>query len=170
MNKNAPSVERPKAPVVLLADLNVGRRSMLQWMLRDRANTIECNTLSDLAKEFRVTNPAVLVVGRLVDQPHLLLDTIHRLRPAFTSNIVLVADQSSEDLALCALRAGVRHYFRSPICLAEIAQTVLGMLPRVQSGADPGSIVCDSDAMRRVKELVLLYYKHKRASGVAAMQ
>jgi DNA-binding NtrC family response regulator len=81
--------------------------------------------------------------------------------------VILVARNSSEDLAIAALRAGVADYFKLPVPLEELAESagrcLAGLAPsdsparRVTPGppaADDGRIVGDSPAMREMKAYI----------------
>lgn len=152
-------MQRSSMPVVLLADANVRRRSSLRQFINDRAVTIDCNRVAEIAAKSKAVDPDVVVVGQLTDGGDSLLDVLGCLRPDLISTVVLIADHSSEDLAIGALRAGVRHYFRNSSGLDEIGQTVLKLLPRRKADSDFDRIVGDSRAMRRVKELIRCFGK-----------
>ena len=147
-------------PIVLLADVNVRRRSLLRRLLEGCAATVDCNTVADLVFKTRAGDIDAIVLGSLADdRSSSSLEALRRLRPEKISTVVFIADQSSEDLAIGALQAGVRYYFKNPICLEEVARTVLGLLPqqKVHSGLD--CIVGDSGGMRRVRELIQCFGK-----------
>ncbi|HJY07568.1 MAG TPA: sigma 54-interacting transcriptional regulator, partial [Bryobacteraceae bacterium] len=153
------SVQASSVPIVLLADVNVRRRSLLRRLLEGCAVTVDCNTVTDLVFKTRAGDIDAIVLGSLADDPSSSLEALRRLRPEKISAVVFIADQSSEDLAIGALQAGVRHYFKNPICLEEVARTILGLLPqqKLHSGLD--CIVGDSGGMRRVRELIQCFGK-----------
>jgi DNA-binding NtrC family response regulator len=152
-------MQRSGVPVVLLADANVKRRSALRHLLKVRANLLDCNTISEVVAQCSAAHPHVIVLGSLTDVRGSPLEAVFRIRPELRPNIVLFADQSSEHLAIGALEAGIRHYFRNPICLEKVGQLVAGLMDERHPGSDFDGLVGDSEEMRSVKDLIRCFGK-----------
>jgi DNA-binding NtrC family response regulator len=79
------------------------------------------------ASVFDVPEPAVFIIGYPGRFDALRL--CRELRARFHSSIVFVAKQSSEQIAIDALRSGVNEYLRLPLDRAELEDVLLQCLP-----------------------------------------
>jgi DNA-binding NtrC family response regulator len=149
---------------VLVADRDDAlRRSLRDLLRRERLQVIEATNHSDSLAFFQGETQAAAIVGNIGSTPLDSLELARQIREWDRSiPIVLLAVNSSEDLAIAAVRAGLNDYFKPPILPEEIVNTVrrlAGDNPNplsqlVQAGAnliDGSRIVGDSLAMRRLK-------------------
>jgi DNA-binding NtrC family response regulator len=90
-----------------------------------------------------------------------VLEIVHEMREASRVPIVLIAGNSSEDLAIAALRAGVNEYLRWPIPADDLVSAVKRCLPLASPDAPFDSsvvqmegIIGDSIAMREIRARV----------------
>jgi DNA-binding NtrC family response regulator len=72
------------------------------------------------------------------------------------TKVILIADQSSEDIAIEAIHAGVYRYFKNSASVAEIAMALSQLLPSSPSVSSIRGMVGNSDTMRKVQQLVRL--------------
>jgi transcriptional regulator with GAF, ATPase, and Fis domain len=72
------------------------------------------------------------------------------------TKVILIADQSSEDIAIDAIHAGVYRYFKSFASVEEIATALSQLLPSSPSVSSIRGMVGNSDTMRKVQQLVRL--------------
>jgi len=77
---------------------------------------------------FRKTDPelALLDCGSQADRGVRMLEQVKKLR--YDLPVILLADESSEELVIRALKAGVRDYFKKPVRPEELKATVLSIL------------------------------------------
>jgi DNA-binding NtrC family response regulator len=102
-----------------------------------------------------------VVVGPVAAGSHHAFEIVHEIRNTSTLPIVLIAVNSSEDLVIAALRAGVTEYVRWPIPADELVSAVKRCLPPVgidatfeSNVAQIDGIVGDSVAMREIRARV----------------
>jgi DNA-binding NtrC family response regulator len=98
--------------------------------------------------------PAVAFVASGADRPHDGLDVVRRMRE-FDAQlpIILLAETSSEDLAIAAIKAGVTDYFKVPFDAVDLAASVHALVhaasPRSSPPADPAPAIVGSSRMMR---------------------
>ena len=81
---------------------------------------------------------AIILVGAHGDSPHRTLDLIRRLRERRDSIPIIVAAQnSSEEMAVAAFRAGACDYLREPVSADDVVASIGRSLPLGPSDADP---------------------------------
>jgi len=90
----------------------------------------------------------IVVVGPTlpVNSEHAL-EIVHKIREVATLPIVLIAVNSSEDLVIAALRAGVNEYLRWPIPTEELVSAVKRCLPLTATDAPHDSSVAQIDGI-----------------------
>ena len=106
--------------------------------------------------------PGLVIVHSGTESEPRVLACIRRIKNRFsTIPVFLIAQKSSESLAIGALKAGVEDYFKIPLCkkglMASIEQR-LGQSGRFQSfgarGRFPGHLVGESQTMEELKDLL----------------
>jgi DNA-binding NtrC family response regulator len=148
-------------PVIILADANATRRSALRQLLNSRATLLDCETASEVVALSRTVHPHAIILGPLADCCSSPLEPVLQLRPESRLNVVFITDQSSEQLAIAAIDAGIRYYFKSPVCLEDVARIVTGLLPEQHAGDDFEGLVGESTGMLTVKRLIRCFGKTK---------
>jgi DNA-binding response OmpR family regulator len=87
---------------------------------------------ADAADRVAGRRPTVAFVACDADRPHVGLDAVRRMRE-FDADlpIVLLAEASSEDLAIAAIKAGVTDYFKVPFEVIEIVSSLHALVRAV---------------------------------------
>ena len=104
--------------------------------------------------------PALAVVACDADRPLKGLDAVRRMRESDSRlPIVVVAESSSEELAIAAIKAGVTDYFKVPFDVRDLAASVRDLAvtspdpPEAASALGP-AIVGSSQAMRDLRRYI----------------
>src|SRR5262245_39622464 len=111
------------ARAMIIADANVNRRQAIASRIVTDAEIHECADNRTLLKIVTDMTPAVVVIGSLGDNHSQAIEAAHlirRVHPA--AKVIFIADQSSETIAIDALRAGVFEYLKAPVDPVEIAE------------------------------------------------
>ena len=140
---------------IVIADANVGRRRALEQIVI-KAEIRQCDDAATLQRMLLDSAPAVVVIGSLGDGPTGVIEAayfVRNLHPA--AKVIVVADRSSEAIAIGALRAGVFEYLKAPVDPMEIAEAISRAMPPWEE-ADDGfkSLVGTSEPIRKIKELI----------------
>ena len=151
---------------ILIAEGDEGLRRALRLALQtpDR-KLVEAFGLSNVVQVLRRQPVDLVLVGPRPDPAAESLVAVRAIREAgIRLPIVLLAEHSSEERAIAALRAGVRDYFKPPFSFAEIGASVGGLLAadrppergtRPTRPSAPGPlplIVGDSPAIRALRD------------------
>jgi YesN/AraC family two-component response regulator len=96
--------------------LTLGREKVNICTLKEAINSINK----------RSTKVILLDPGFAVERGLRLLKEIKTLYPSIP--VILLTDKGSEDIVLKAFRAGVRDFFRNPVNMQELQDTVTGLL------------------------------------------
>ncbi len=105
-----------KANHELYRCLVLGREKVNICILKEAINSINK----------RYTNVILLDPGFAVERGLRLLKEIKDLYPFIP--VIFLTDKGSEDIVLRAFRAGVRDFFRNPVNIQELQDTVTGLL------------------------------------------
>jgi len=140
---------------IVIADANVGRRRALERIVI-KAEIRQCDDAATLQRMLLDSAPAVVVIGSLGDGPTGVIEAayfVRNLHPA--AKVIVVADRSSEAIAIGALRAGVFEYLKAPVDPMEIAEAISRAMPPCEE-ADDGfkSLIGTSEPIRKIKELI----------------
>ncbi|MGE0820602.1 MAG: sigma 54-interacting transcriptional regulator [Candidatus Binatia bacterium] len=161
-----------KKPTVLVAERNAALQRHILDLLQDEFAVLVTPTLSDLLRMLRrKTDLAVLVVSVSWETLADGLTVVRVLRrwekkPA----VIFLAADSSEELVLAALRAGVADYFKLPLSDQEFVDSVKRCVAKGQDwatastphelvtgrdsvgkGNDPTELIGHSSTMERTK-------------------
>jgi DNA-binding NtrC family response regulator len=142
---------------IVIADKNVGRRrAALEHIVRN-AEIHQCDDSIALQKMVTDTAPAVVVIGSLGDGPTEVIEAAYLVRNLYPpAKVILIADFSSEAIAIGALRAGVFEYLKAPVDPMEIAEAVSRAIPPLDEAYDGfESLVGGSEPIQRIKELIV---------------
>jgi DNA-binding NtrC family response regulator len=121
-----------------------------------RADIRECENIKDLTRVLSDTIPAVVVSGSLGNQTWDAINAAHLVRETHPeTKVVFIADSSSEEVAIGALRAGVAEYLKGPVDALEIAEAITRVLPSLREpGDDFEELVGSSPEIRDIKLLI----------------
>lgn len=116
-----------KKPVIVLAEENGEQRKLLQSFLHHEGfDVIESPDANGIFRALRQKlSPDLLIVSASIEASRDGLETIQLLRQWKTKlPVILLAANSSEELAITALRAGIADYFKSPILYEDLLVSV----------------------------------------------
>jgi DNA-binding NtrC family response regulator len=104
----------------------------------------------------RESEPAAVILGSLPGGSAEAIEAANYIREACPgTKVILVADASSEGLAIGALRAGVSEYLQGPVTAREVVEAVAKLLPPAESRLDDyHELVGGSAEIREIKDLV----------------
>ncbi len=114
---------------------------------------------ADAADRLSSRRPALAIVACEADQPARGLEAVRRMRQSDSRvPIIVVAESSSESLAIGAIKAGVTDYYKAPFDANELAASVRDLVKRsasVPQGSAVGpALVGSSQAMRDVRQYI----------------
>ena len=146
----------PLTTTIVVADGNIQRRRALPEALTRTVEIRECETVASLLRTVMDTTPSVVVIGDLGNGPIETLEAAHLVKDIHpAAKVIIIADSSSEALAIGALRAGVFEYLKAPVNQLEVAEAVARALPLPE--ATPNgfeSLVGASEPIRYIKGLI----------------
>ncbi len=124
------------------------RRSLKGMLLRYGCEIIESSDTSSILGLFQHKSPDLVVLGSSRDRPWDALEMARQIRQWDRRiPLILIANESSEELAIAALKAGVNDYFKRPFSFEELVARINSCLshlvPRGSSAkyeASAGSI------------------------------
>ena len=142
---------------IVIADTNVGRRRAALEQIVRSAEIHQCDNSIALQRMVTDTAPAVVVIGSLGDGPTEVIEAAYLVRNLYPpAKVILIADFSSEAIAIGALRAGVFEYLKAPVDPMEIAEAVSRAIPPLNEAHDGfESLVGGSEPIQRIKELIV---------------
>jgi DNA-binding NtrC family response regulator len=149
---------------ILLSEQQALVRQKARTALRDLGReVVEANDRAAVFRHLEHFQPAVAVIGLVGSGALDSIDLILQLRSQYREiPVVLFTPESSEDLAIAAIKAGVHDYVRQP-CYDELVTAVARHI-RPQPNSQPRSItlpwqgpplVGQSPAISRVRDYVL---------------
>ena len=141
---------------IVIADADVSRRKAAVERIAEGAEICECADTGTLAQLLTNRGPAVVVIGALGNGPSEIIEAAHSVRNSHpAAKVIIIADHSSESVAIGALRAGVFEYLKAPVGSMEIAEAIDRATPRAEDASNPfEALVGVSEPIRRVKELI----------------
>ena len=115
-----------KQPAVLIAAGDEAlRRTLKVRLLRHRYRVIESRDKTSALRSVRTGDVDLAIVGSADDEA---LDGLEVTREIRRSDrripLILIATNSSEELAIAALRAGISDYFKQPLSVEELVMSV----------------------------------------------
>jgi DNA-binding NarL/FixJ family response regulator len=119
---------------ILVADGDAARRSFIRNAFGRSFELVEIEAKGDIGV-LEKTAPVLGVVGRLWPQfpaPIEIAGTMREACPA--TPVVLIGDPSSEELAIAALRVGVRDYLSAPVTGPQLIGSMSHLMPGVCCG------------------------------------
>ena len=141
---------------IFIADADVKRRQAVAERITHDVRIIECADSASLLQVMVDTASDAVVIGTIGNSPSEVVETAHlvrNLQPG--TKVIVVADVSSEAMAIGALRAGVFEYLKAPVDPLEVAEAVSRALPArndVNDGFE--DLVGVSEPIREVKGLI----------------
>jgi len=146
----------PLTTTIVVGDGNIERRRALPEALRQKADVRICEDVAALLRTVLDTTPPVIVIGDLGNGPIETLEAAHLVKDIHPAGkVIIIADFSSEAVAIGALRAGVFEYLKAPVTPLEIAEAVTRAMPPPETAPDGfESLVGASDHMRQIKGLI----------------
>jgi DNA-binding NtrC family response regulator len=111
--------------LALVFDRDEKRRECVSAALAADCAVHESAQISDLSIDACRVHPAVVIIGFAIPESSEVLAAIERLHAADRRlSVVLVTNGGSEDIAIAALRAGVKDYLREPLDTRALAACV----------------------------------------------
>jgi DNA-binding NtrC family response regulator len=132
---------------------------LAQLLTRNGCRTVTSGGTEGMARAIRTVVPDLLVLAPAAGEVHACLDAV---RPTRTGRpripVILVVTESSEELAVAALRAGVDDYLRWPTTREAVAAAIERCATpaaiREAPAAPRASIVGETSAMREIKTYI----------------
>jgi DNA-binding NtrC family response regulator len=114
------------------------RESIKGVLLRHAYEVLEARDPLDVQRVVDCHNPALVIIGSPGDGGWHGLDLAHAIRrKTLTLPIILIPSESTEALAIAALRADVTDYFTRPLSLEEFVESVRRCLRTEDAPASP---------------------------------
>lgn len=144
-----------KRPEILIAERNNAvRQNLKEVFSRAGFSIIESSDKTGILRIFPNISIDLVVIGSLENGSWGGLEAARQIRRHDGKvPIILIAAETSEDLAIAALRAGVNDYFKQPLSLEELVASVNRCLPKFlsanpqQSTKRAGAGIIDGDRM-----------------------
>jgi len=131
---------------LIVIDQNQERRALISGKYSRSATVHECSNPNELLKVLNKHSTAIILIGSMAGGSAESIHSAHQVSDSYPlTKVVLLADDSSEAVAIAALRAGVAEYVRPPITGSKIWEAIEGL--RSSGGND----TCDD----RTTELFL---------------
>lgn len=139
-----------KKPVVLLAEGDdAQRRGLREILLRHGYEVIEAFDRTSLFQSFQTGRPDLVITGSWENCPWKALEVAQEIRRQNQSiPCILIAKESSEDLAIAALRTAINDYFRKPFSDEELLTSIKRCL--ADRLFDNGTAECELNACERL--------------------
>jgi DNA-binding NtrC family response regulator len=161
-------------PLALIADpCPARRRTMAATLAELGCEVCHVERPGEVVPGSSRHRPTLVVIAFAAVQADAVFSDIDRMRQADRRlPILLVVGQSSESIAIAALRAGVKDYFPEPLdhaalatsarrCLAAIGTRSAGAAPTARpESARPGSFVGESESTRRIRSCLINLARH----------
>lgn len=123
--------ELQKKPAILVAERDdTLRRRLKEALLRRGFGIIESSDKTGILQNF--SNPAtdLIIVGSLENGSWDGLELARQIRRLNRNlPIILIATETSEELAIAALRAGINDYFKQPYSFEDLVSSINRYLP-----------------------------------------
>lgn len=115
-----------KRQKILLAEKDAElRQNMKKALLHHGFEIIESFGMTDALRYFQNSNPDLVIVGSSEDSDSNELKVAQQIRRLDRIiPLILIAANSSEDLAIAALRIGINDYFKQPFSFEELTMSV----------------------------------------------
>jgi DNA-binding NtrC family response regulator len=112
--------------VILIAESDAALSQDLKGLLlRQGYEIIEASNRTNLLQKIRSGSPDLVILGSWAKSAWEGLEVAQEVRGRDKRiPLILLTSNSSEDLAIAALKAGINDYFRKPISAEEIAASV----------------------------------------------
>ena len=130
-----------KKPVVLVVGQDGSLLQNLRDPLRRRGfQILEWHDKSNVLGCFQSQNPDVVLVGSLQNGDRDALEVCQQIRRwDRTVPLIMIAANSTEDVAIAALRAGFNDYFKQPFSFEELVLAINQSLSGIPTAGSPAS-------------------------------
>jgi DNA-binding NtrC family response regulator len=143
------------SPPILLADSNHSRCENLLRRLPAGIGQTCPATPDHVIKRVAELRPIAVLLGSFEGNTRRAIQVSAALRDFIPeTKVILIAEHSSEEIAIEALHAGVYAYFRNDTPIDELAKTLSGFLSSYSIRSSIRGMVGTSEAMRSVQQLV----------------
>jgi two-component system, NtrC family, response regulator AtoC len=144
-----------QSPSVLLADSNVGRREAILRQLPSGIGQACPANAESVIKGVAELRPVAAVLGAFEGNTRRAIQVSATLRDFVPgTQVILIADESSEDIAIEALHSGVHRYFKIRASIEDIVTALSQFLPSCSVVNSFAGMVGSSEAMRKVQKIV----------------
>jgi DNA-binding NtrC family response regulator len=141
--------------LLLIADCNAVRRESIHNLLAPLCDVHVCSNTETLVRTISSHIPSAILIGSMPGGIRESIEAAHLVkRHQIRSRVIFLADESSETIAVDALRAGVAEYLRTPATIKEIFDAVRQFLSRPTDADECAELVGDSESMRQLKDLI----------------
>jgi DNA-binding NtrC family response regulator len=142
--------------MIAIADPNAARREDAVNSLNAFGVIRQCSNAGELLQIASDEVVHVVVMRTPADGAPETIRAAHDLRRVQPgTKVIVIADASSEDLVLDALRAGVADYLRSPLKPAELSEAVARAMPKPETADHTfDELVGNSEPTRELKRLI----------------
>jgi two-component system response regulator HydG len=140
---------------VAVLDQDFTRRRELSQRLARLCEVHFCCSAGAFLKTIATHSPAVALIGGTPGGVTEAIEAAQRVRELHPgTKVVFVADQSSEGVAVDALRAGVAEYLRAPVTILELSEAVSKFLQCQSDVDDCSELIGTCAPMRELKDLI----------------
>ena len=140
---------------VAVLDQDFTRRRELSQRLARLCEVHFCCSAGAFLKTIATHSPAVALNGGTPGGVTEAIEAAQRVRELHPgTKVVFVADQSSEGVAVDALRAGVAEYLRAPVTILELSEAVSKFLQCQSDVDDCSELIGTCAPMRELKDLI----------------
>jgi DNA-binding NtrC family response regulator len=142
-----------RRPEILIAEGDDAlRRSLKEIFVHRKFAVIEAAERNDILRYFSNSNVDLIIVGSFENRSWDGLEVVRQIRRLDRNiPIILIAMETSEELAIAALKAGINDYFKRPFSSDELVASVQRCLPHFLSphhaAKELGSGIIDSHEM-----------------------
>jgi DNA-binding NtrC family response regulator len=144
-----------KKPAILIAERDdTLRRKLKEALLRRGFAVIESSDKTGILGNFPNLAIELIIIGSLENGSWDGLELARQIRRLHRNlPIILIATETSEDLAIAALKAGINDYFKQPYSFEDLVSSVNRCLPDIlsrrpqQSVKRPASGIIDGHRM-----------------------
>jgi DNA-binding NtrC family response regulator len=129
-----------RRPTILVAESGEGG-TLAESLRRHGFEVIEATSTAGVLRSFQSGQPDLVILGSLLERSSDGLDVARQIRRWDRRiPLILIAAESSEALAIAALRTGITDYFAQPLSLDELHASITRCLRDVwpeESSPDP---------------------------------
>lgn len=135
--------ELQRKPAILIAERDDAlRRRLKEAFLHRGFDIIEASGKTEILRNFPTPTIDFIIIGSLENSSWDGLEIARQIRKLDGKiPIILIATDTSEDLAIAALRAGVSDYFKQPQSLEDLISSVNRHLPRFVHRNPQGNVI-----------------------------